>query len=128
MTVEVTVKGDKELQRKLSRLKPKHLTGALQVMGDHVATKVKPYPSQQSATYGRTFTLMDGWKVKPKKKDFAVQVSNPTPYAVYVQSDDGQAGFHRNTGWKRLKETTLKEMDELVKILKRQVDKILEGR
>lgn len=128
MTVTVTVKGDKELQRKLSRLKPKHLTGALKVMGDHVVTKVRPYPPQPSTTYMRTGILGDGWKVKPKKKDFAVQVSNPTPYGHYVQSDDRQAGIHRSTGWKRLKETTLKEMDELVKILKRQVDRILEGR
>jgi hypothetical protein len=128
MTVTVTVKGDKELQRKLSRLKPKHLTGALKVMGDHVVTKVKPYPAQPATTYQRTFQLMDGWKVKPKKQDFAVEVSNPTPYGVYVQSDDRQAGFHRSAGWKRLRETTVKEMDELVKILKIQVDRILEGR
>jgi len=99
----------------------------LQVLGDHVATAVKPYPPAKP-TYARTFNLMDGWKVKPKKKDFAVQISNPTEYGAYVQDDKQQAGFHRSAGWKRLKETTLKEMDELVKILKRQVDRILAGR
>ena len=128
MTVTVTVKGDKELQRKLSRLKPKHLTGALQEMGDHVVTKVKPYPPQQPTTYGRTFNLLGGWRVKPKKKDFAVRVYNEMDYAPYVQSDDRQSGIHRSAGWKRLKETTLQEMDELVKKLKKQVDRILEGR
>ena len=124
---EIVIKGIPELQAKLRKLDKKHMTGALKTMGLHVESKAKPYPSAKP-TYSRTFDLFRGWKVKPKASDFSVTVSNPTPYAPYVHGDKEQASFHRTAGWKRLAKTARDEMKELVNILKKQVDRILEGR
>ena len=125
MTVEI--RGDRELLRRLKKLNKRELSGALEAMGQTVATKATIYPPAKP-TYARTFNLFDSWKVKPKKSDFAVEASNTADYAPYVHDDKRQASFHRNAGWKRLAETAKNEADEIIKILKRQVDAILEGR
>jgi hypothetical protein len=122
------IRGGEELMRRVEKLDRRHLKGALKTMGDHVVTKAKPYPRQPPTDYVRTFHLMDSWKVKPKVRDFAVQVGNRAEYAPYVHGDKRQAGIHRSSGWKRLRETAQNEMDKLVNILKKQVDRILEGR
>jgi len=127
MTTTITIKGVRELEAKLRKLDKKHLSGALKTMGLHVESKVKGYPPAKP-TYARTFSLFRGWKVKPKASDFSVRVSNPVEYGPYVQSDKRQTSFHRAAGWKRLGETARSEMKELVNILKKQVDRILEGR
>ena len=127
MTTTVTIKGVEALEAKLRKLDKRHMTGALKAMGLHVESKTKGYPPAKP-TYSRTFDLFRGWKVKPKASDFSVTISNPTKYAPYVQSEKRQTSFHRSAGWKRLAETARSEMDELVKILKKQVDRILEGR
>jgi hypothetical protein len=130
MTVEI--RGGRELARRLKKLNKRELEGALQKMGDHVKTETFIYPMPPKPTYSRTENLKDSWKVKTKRRDFAVQVSAggaDAPYARYVHGDKSeQAGFHRSYGWRSLKETAKKEMNKLVEIIKRDVDRILEGR
>ena len=122
----VIVIGEKELLRKLQRLEPRQLEGALLAAGKHVEAKVSPYPPPISETYIRRFKLRDGWRVTPKKSDYAVEIKNIMEYAPYVQGEQ-QAAIHRGR-WKQLKKTALDEMDEIINKVKRQVDRILEGR
>lgn len=121
---EVTIRGDRELRRKLRKLKPDQLQGGLKAMGLTLSGKMKKYPpTPPASTYRRTRNLGKRWDIDVRRD--SVKVFNIAEYAPYVQGDQDQAWFHRRTGWQRLKETAKKEMGEIVKALKKQVDRIL---
>jgi hypothetical protein len=124
MSQTVTIRGDKELIAKLKKLEPKRQEAAMKAMGLHVAGKMKVYPPQRPVKYVRTGILGKRWDYKAKQDE--VLVFNQTPYASYVQGDDSQTWFHRATGWQMLKKTVLANADELVALLKKQIDRILE--
>ena len=113
---ELTIRGEKELLRKLSKLQPRKQKVAMKAMGLHLVGKMKVYPPRShfgaSGTknpYKRTRNLAKRWDTKAKQ-DF-VLVKNPTEYGTYVQGQN-QFHFHRATGWKTLKDTAQKNMDK----------------
>jgi hypothetical protein len=111
MSQTVTIRGDKELIAKLKKLEPKRQEAAMKAMGLHVAGKMKVYPPQRPVKYVRTGILGKRWDYKAKQDE------------VLVFS---QTWFHRATGWQMLKKTVLANADELVALLKKQIDRILE--
>ena len=124
MSETVTIRGDKELLAKLKKLEPRRQEAAMKAMGAHVSGKMKVYPPQRPTTYVRTGILGKRWDYKAKQEE--VRVFNPTDYASYVQGDEDQTWFHKLTGWQTLKKTVQANTEELVNLLKKQVDRILE--
>lgn len=124
---EVTIRGDKELMRKLNKLEPSQMKGALNRIGQLGVGKMTKYPLQPSGSgyVRKKFAggLASSWDYKSKSKE--VKIFSNQSYAPYVQGDQLQAWFHRATGWQRLKETMEKNMPEIVAKLKQEVDKIL---
>jgi hypothetical protein len=122
--MEIEIRGDEELFKKLDKLTKVGSTKAMKGMGGHLSALMKRYPPQPSgSTYRRTGNLGRRWDVKAKPR--AATVFNPTKYSPYVQDDRAQTWFHKRTGWSTLKRTAEDNMDAIVRILKRQVDKIL---
>jgi hypothetical protein len=120
---EVTIRGDKELFAKLNKLQPRKQKVAMKAMGLHLVGKMKVYPPQQSTTYARTRNLAKRWDTRAKEQE--VKVQNFAHYAPYVQGER-QAAWHTRTGWQTLKDTAIKNSEEMVKLLKANIDRILE--
>lgn len=120
--MEIEIKGDEELFRKLDKLTKVGSKKAMASMGLTLSSKMQDYPTQRSSTYDRTFDLLHGWRVKAKMR--SALVYNRVPYAKYVQSEKYQSKTHRGH-WQTLKKTAEDNMDEIVAILKKQVDRIL---
>ena len=131
---EITLRGDVELLAKLNKLADKrHRKVAFRAMGTVLKGKMQKYPAQRFAGssagaggYVRTRNLAKRWAATAKQDH--VKVQNFATYAPYVQGDDTQFHFHRATGWQTLKATAVKHEKALVNELKKQVDRILEGR
>jgi len=118
---EITIRGAEALQRKLSKLEPRKQKVAMKAMGLHLVGKMKVYPPQPQTTYVRTRNLAKRWDTRAKQQE--VKVQNFARYAPFVQGAR-QAAWH--AGWQVLRKTATKNMDELVAILKKQIDRILE--
>ena len=124
----IELQGDKELLRKLEKLHPRKQQVAMKAMGLHLSGKMKRYPRQRFAAnpnrvYKRTRNLAKRWDTKAKRQE--VKVFNTMSYARYVQGA-WQAHWHTATGWKTLRATAEKNSKQLVKILKKNIDRILE--
>ena len=125
MTESITIRGEKELKAKLAKLSRLDAEKAMKAMGLHLAGKMKAYPpARPESRYQRTRTLANRWDVTSKRDQ--ATVLNRTPYSPYVQGDDTQAWFHKLTGWQTLKATAKANINEMVALLKKQVDRILE--
>jgi hypothetical protein len=128
----IEIHGTTELQAKLNKLADKRYGKlAFLKMGLHLKAKMKRYPRQKFAAnpnrvYKRTGFLRRSWTAKAKSDQ--VTVGNFARYSPYVQGDETQAHWHRATGWQTLRATAEKNEKQLVKILKSEVDRILEGR
>lgn len=122
---EVTLVGDKELLRKLNKLHPRLQKTAMKAMGVHLVGKMTVYPPQPQTSYVRTRNLAKRWDTRAKQQE--VKVQNFARYSPFVQGER-QAPWHTSTGWQTLKKTALKEANELVTVLKKNIDHILEGR
>ena len=131
---EFTIRGDRELIAKLNKLQPRKQKVAMKAMGLHLVGKMKVYPARSfygasgtgKQAYVRTRNLAKKWDVRAKQQEALVQ--NFMQYAPYVQGDDTQFHFHRATGWQTLRKTAEKESEAMVKLLKKNIDRILEGR
>jgi len=119
----ITIKGEKELLAKLNKLSKLDAKDVMRSGGLNISGKMQIYPPQPPTTYQRTNQLRDNWKVTPKRTE--VKIENRTSYAGYVQGDDTQAYVHKLTGWQTLVKTAEQSLDEFVKLLKKQVDRIL---
>jgi len=128
---EITIQGDKELLRKLNKLQPRNQKVAMEAMGLLVVGKVKPYPPQPTGstylrgTAPRSEQLGKRWDLRAKRQE--VRIFNTASYADYVQGER-QAAWHSATGWQTLRKTVTKNEKALIDQLKKQIDRILEGR
>lgn len=127
----IELQGDKELLRILQKLEPRKQQVAMKTMGLHLSGKMKRYPRQRFAAnpnrvYKRTRNLAKRWDTKARRT--WVKVFNTADYSRYVQGDDTQAHWHTATGWQTLRATAEKNAKQLVLLLKKNIDRILEGR
>ena len=150
MTVEI--EGLEPLLRKLDNLKDLNkIKPALKAGAVHVMGAIKPYPPRSIANspsnptgrwYERGFgtktatgreyptseTLKRKWTVKSRDRGFSQVVGNNVSYGPYVQSAEKQAKIHEQRGWKTDQQVANEEADTVLNFVKKEVDKILEGK
>ena len=150
--VEIKIEGMDELIKKLDdlddlqKLRPAMMAGAL-----HIKGKIAKYPPSSIANsemnptgrwYERGFgtktatgreyptseTLGKKWTVANRDKGLTKVIGNNVSYGPYVQSAEKQAKIHEQRGWKTDQQVADEEADTVLKSVKREVDKILEGK
>lgn len=88
-----------------SKQAKKGLDVLLRTFGVEAQRRLKKYPAQQPTDYVRTGNLGRNWEGTPNlKSGESVTLTNPTPYAVWVQgpnqgSGPKQAGVMAGKGW-----------------------------
>jgi hypothetical protein len=147
-----TIKGLDELVRKLKtfedlqKLRPAMMAGAL-----HVKGKIAQYPPFSAANvepshgrwykrgWGSKYKRLDGkvtgkktsetlgrrWTVANRDRGLTKVIGNKASYARYVQSEEEQAGFHGDRGWKTDAQVIKEEQEAVLNFVKKEVDKIL---
>jgi len=120
----IDIKGLDKLRLKLAFMKdPKGVTHGIKDAALHLQKEAKVYPPKPAhSTYRRTLNLGKRWAVNVRR--LGATVSNNTSYGPFVQGDE-QTWFHAETGWKTTGEIAEDETEEVVKIIKRAVDRVL---
>lgn len=81
------------------------LDGELEAAGDTIATEARTEPPERAGQrYRRSHRLSGSWKRSNARRggrSVIVDVTNDTPYGLFVQGDD-QAEIHRGR-WKKLR-------------------------
>jgi len=81
------------------------LEGELEAAGDAIATEVRTEPAERpNQRYKRSHRLSGSWKRSNARRTgnaVLVDVTNDTPYGLFVQGDD-QAEVHQGR-WKKLR-------------------------
>jgi hypothetical protein len=119
-SIKVTIKGTKELERKLGVNIPKKLKPAMNNSCEIVVNAMADYPPKPpQSTYRRTMTLGRRWgyKVAMKGKGIVGIIKNLTPYVEWVQSKLRQVRWMKH--WqtdekviKRVKPQVVREFEE----------------
>lgn len=135
-----------DLLRSLDELQMERLLWPImQVIGESVIAKVRPYPSETMANsptnpqghwyergYGTKFASGRGYQTSERLGDRwwyqliygpGVKIGNAATYAGWVHGEE-QAAFHKERGWKRLLKTAIDELPEIVRKIERQIDRI----
>ena len=92
----------------------------MKALGANVTNRMKKYPPQQSkvnrsgrsVAYRRTGTLGRNWTYKfaSSRGGFQVDVTNPVPYAGFVQGDKGvQVNDMNRRGWVSIEDVGMSE-------------------
>ena len=152
MTTRIEIEGLDRLLTKLDGLENlTKIKPALKAAAVHVMGAIKPYPPKSIANspsnptgrwYERGFgtktatgreyptseTLGRKWTVKSRDRGLTQVVGNNVSYGPYVQSAEKQAKIHEQRGWKTDQQVADEEADTVLKSVKREVNKILEGK
>lgn len=135
-----------DLLRSLDELQMERLLWpVMQVIGESVIAKVRPYPSDTMANsplnpqghwyergYGTKFASGRGYETSERLGDRwwyrliygpGVKIGNAATYAGWVHGEE-QTAFHKERGWKRLLKTATDELDEIMRKIERQIDRI----
>ena len=152
MAQAVRIEGMEKLEKKLRKVQDKKtVRAALKAAGLHVKGKVAKYPPSSGANapkghggwyergFGSKYRRLDGqvtarktsetlgrkWSVKQTRNE--TRVGNNVSYGPYVQDEGDQASFHKGRGWKTIQTVAKEEAPEVVKFVKKAVDKALES-
>lgn len=101
---KVTV-DDSQVQRALGERRDRirrTYTDPVRKAADDGKTYLQKYPPPRNLKRPRTGTLGRGWKYTTEVRgdEAEVKLTNPVPYSPYVQDDERQRPYHRQTGWR----------------------------
>ena len=110
----------RELDADLKALMPKHLLKRyMDPLGRSIVDEASRYPPPSG--YPRTGHLGRSWYNRVYGLD--LKVGNLARYAGYVVGDD-QTNAAASIGWPRLRDVMTKRIDELLKKLEREIDRL----
>lgn len=150
----IKIRGARELMAKLERLnKLKVVVPAIKAATLHVKGKIATYPPATEANsptnptgrwyqrgYGPRWARKNGqaggrktsetlgrrWTTDYRNGGLTGVVGNNASYGPYVQSEQEQASFHRERGWKTDEDVINSEQDTVERYILRAIDKALE--
>lgn len=139
------LKGAKKLIRKARRLQDlRSIRGDLMEAAIHIKSKIRRYPPPTEANmprpgqsfyergYGTRYASLAGnispgsktsedlkkrWGIERRRSGFTVVIGNNASYAPFVHSEEKQAYFHGNRGWKTDKTVLEQEKDGVLRDL-----------
>ena len=126
-----TIKGDKELIRKLGVLAAGqvYVNPIRESLTDDIRPEAQIYPPERpNQRYVRTYRLQKGWERPPTVRvsggDVTGSLANRVPYGPWVQGWDTQAWMHRNR-WSTNQGILRKLKGRVVARIQRAIDKAL---
>jgi hypothetical protein len=151
-----TIKGMDELIRKIDTVtKMKGAKRGLKAGAEHIEGTIKEYPRKTMANnpdnptgrwyergYGPRWkrkrkqgiggrktseTLRAQWSTKSRAGGLQQVIGNSASYSKYVHSEEDQAGFHGDRGWKTDEQVLDSEGDKVLNFIKHEIEKELSG-